>query len=49
MPLTDLSELRAKAEELNDKRFAELADIVEANKGLWCLEAEKYVLANFAD
>ena len=49
MPLTDLSELRAKAEELNDKRFGELADIVEANKGLWCLEAEKYVLANFAD
>ena len=49
MPLTDLAELRAKAEELNDNRFNELAEIVEGNKGLWCLEAEKYVLANFAD
>ena len=49
MPLTDLAELRAKAEELGDARYSDLAEIVEASKGLWNLEAEKYVLANFAD
>ena len=26
--------------------FAELAKIVAANNGLWCGEAEKYLLAN---
>ena len=29
-----------------DKFYADLDAIVKANNGLWCLEAEKYVLAN---
>ncbi|MGM9537661.1 MAG: zinc-binding dehydrogenase [Candidatus Onthomonas sp.] len=45
MPLTALDDLRAKGAE--DARYAALADIVEANHGLWCPEAEKYLLANF--
>ncbi len=48
MPLTALTDLRKKGEEENDKRFIALADIVDANKGLWCPEAEEYLLANFA-
>ena len=45
MPLTALTDLRAKASE--DGRYAGLADIVEGNNGLWCPEAERYLLANF--
>ena len=45
MPLTALTDLRAKASE--DGRYAGLADIVEGNNGLWCPEAELYLLANF--
>lgn len=45
MPLTALSELRDKGKD--DPRFAALADIVDAHKGLWCLEAEEYLLAHF--
>ena len=45
MPLTALDDLRAKGAE--DPRYSALADIVEANNGLWCLEAEQYLLANF--
>jgi threonine dehydrogenase-like Zn-dependent dehydrogenase len=48
MPLIALTDLRKKGEEENDKRFIALADIVDANKGLWCPEAEEYLLANFA-
>lgn len=47
MPLTALSDLRAKGEADNDERFIKLADIVDANKGLWCPEAEEYLLANW--
>ena len=47
MPLTALTDLRAQGEAKNDKRYLALADIVEANKGLWCPEAEEYLLANF--
>lgn len=47
MPLTALTDLRAKGEETGDKRLIELADIVDANKGLWCPDAEDYLLANF--
>lgn len=32
-----------------DPFFAELANIVAGNNGLWCAEAEKYVLANAKD
>ncbi|RCW47348.1 zinc-binding dehydrogenase [Halanaerobium sp. MA284_MarDTE_T2] len=46
MELTPLKKLRDKAEV--DKRFAELADIVEANNGLWSKEAEDYLLDNFS-
>ena len=47
MPLTALTELRARAEELNDDRYAALADLVDAHNGLWNLEAERYVLEHF--
>ncbi len=45
MPLIALEDLRSKASE--DARYGELADIVDAHKGLWCPEAEEYLLANF--
>ncbi len=45
LPLTALSDLREKADE--DARFAGLADIVEANNGLWCPDAEAYLLEHF--
>ena len=47
MPLTALTELRAKGEEKQDSRLLALADIVDAHQGLWCPEAEEYLLANF--
>lgn len=47
LPLTALSDLRAKGERENDSRFIELADIVDAHKGLWCPEAEEYLLSHF--
>ena len=45
MPLTAIEDFRAKAAE--DPRFAGLADICEANRNLWCPEAEEYLLANW--
>jgi len=45
MPLIALTDLRSKAAE--DARYGELADIVDAHKGLWSAEAEKYLLANW--
>ncbi|WP_432626732.1 zinc-binding dehydrogenase [Brotaphodocola sp.] len=47
LPLTALTDLRAKGEKENDSRFIELADIVDAHKGLWCPEAEEYLLSHF--
>lgn len=44
MPLTALSELAEKGKD--DPMYARLAEIVEANNGLWCGEAEKYLLAH---
>ena len=49
MPLTALTDLRAKGETDGDKRLTELADIVDAHKGLWSPEAEEYLLANFIE
>jgi threonine dehydrogenase-like Zn-dependent dehydrogenase len=49
MPLVALTDLRARGQELNDDRYIALADIVDAHKGLWCPEAEEYLLANFID
>ncbi len=41
------TDLRAKGEQDNDPRYTALADIVDAHNGLWCPEAEEYLLANF--
>ncbi len=42
LPLTALADLRARVFE--NPMFAGLADIVEANQGLWCAAAERYLL-----
>ena len=47
MPLTALEDLRSKASE--DERYGELADIVEANRGLWCPAAERYLLEHWTE
>jgi len=44
MPLTALSDFKALGE--SDPTFKKLAEIVEANNGLWNLEAEKFLLAH---
>lgn len=45
MPLTAIDDFRGLAGE--DPRFGELAAIVEANNGLWCAAAERYLLDNW--
>jgi len=40
MPLTALE----KFDEINDPIFQRLSEIVKSNNGLWCAEAEKYLL-----
>lgn len=44
MPLTAIDDLARLGE--TDPMYKKLADIVAANNGLWCYEAEKYLLAN---
>jgi len=44
MDLTAISDFREKGE--TDPLFSRLADIAEANNGLWSPEAEKYLLEN---
>ncbi len=44
MPLTAIADFESKAKE--NPLFAELDRIVKAHKGLWCAEAEKYLLEN---
>ena len=44
MPLVALADLAELGKE--NPLYAELAKIVENNNGLWCAEAEKYLLAN---
>ncbi|MBQ4066362.1 MAG: zinc-binding dehydrogenase [Clostridia bacterium] len=46
LPLTAIADFRAKAEEGGENAllFRDLADICEANNGLWCPEAEKRIL-----
>ena len=44
MPLVALADLAELGK--SDPLYAELARIVEANNGLWCKDAEKYLLAN---
>lgn len=46
MPLTAIADFEAKAKE--NPLFAELDKIVKAHKGLWCAEAEKYLLENYS-
>ena len=47
MPLTALTDLRAKGEAEGDERLIKLANIVDAHNGLWCPYAEEYLRANF--
>ncbi len=44
LPLTAISDFAKLGE--SDPLFKTLAEIVESNGGLWCAEAEKYLLAN---
>lgn len=45
LPLTALTEFEKLGE--TDARFKILDELVKANNGLWCAEAEKYLLQNF--
>jgi threonine dehydrogenase-like Zn-dependent dehydrogenase len=47
MPLTAIADFAELGK--TDSFYAELDRIVKANNGLWCVEAEKYVLANAKD
>ncbi len=42
MPLVDIADFEKLGKD--DPRFAKLAEITNANRGLWCVEAEKYLL-----
>lgn len=44
MELTALRDFKEKGK--TDPLFAKLAEIIDANNGLWCAEAERYLLAN---
>ncbi len=44
MPLTAIADFREIGRK--DPVFSRLADIIEANNGLWCYDAEKYLLEN---
>lgn len=45
LPLTAIADFKKLGE--TDHRFAEIAKMVENAGGLWCSEAEKYLLENF--
>lgn len=45
MPLTAIDDFAELGK--SDARFAALANIVSQNRGLWCAEAETYLLENF--
>ena len=45
LPLTALADFLELGK--RDTRFAVLAELVRAHNGLWCAEAEKYLLENF--
>ena len=45
LPLTALEDLEAFGR--TDPRFARLAELVGSHQGLWCAEAEQYLLENF--
>ncbi len=46
LPLTAISDFKKLGE--TDARFAVLAQMVEKNNGLWCAEAETYLLENWS-
>ncbi|AEV30437.1 theronine dehydrogenase-like Zn-dependent dehydrogenase [Sphaerochaeta pleomorpha str. Grapes] len=45
LPLTAIEDFRTLS--VKDIRFGILADIIDAHNGLWCVEAEKYLLNNW--
>ena len=45
MPLTAIADFAKAAKD--DKRFGDLDDICKAHNGLWCTEAERYVLSRW--
>ena len=45
MPLTAIADFASLGK--SDSRFAALAEITEAHRGLWCPEAEEYLLENW--
>ena len=45
LPLTAIADFDELGK--SDARFAEMAKMVRENNGLWCAEAEKYLLENF--
>ena len=45
MPLTAISDFEQLGEK--DARFAALAEICRSHQGLWCTEAEEYLLNNW--
>ena len=45
MPLTAIDDFAEKGKQ--DPRFAGLAEIVGRHRGLWCLEAEQYLLSHW--
>lgn len=45
MELTAIDDFEEKGK--SNKHFAKLAEITKKNKGLWCAEAEKYLLENW--
>lgn len=47
MPLTAIDDFGKLGE--TDPRFKQLDEIVKAHKGLWCLEAERYLLDNWKE
>ena len=47
LPLTAIADFEEKGK--TDPFYADLAEIVAGNNGLWCAEAEKYLLANAKD
>jgi threonine dehydrogenase-like Zn-dependent dehydrogenase len=44
MPLVAIADFKKRGE--TDPVYSRLADITEANNGLWCYEAERFLLAN---
>ena len=44
MPMTAITDFAELGK--TDAKFAELAEIVDRHNGLWCAEAEKYLLAH---